>query len=63
MPTRLKAVSPQEYLTEIQRMRKKGPWKLPMGFGDYVQFWLLSLLIHWNWFSHFFFGFIGRGGH
>jgi thiazole/oxazole-forming peptide maturase SagD family component len=35
-------------------MRKKGPWKLPMGFGDYVQFWLLSLLIHWNWFSHFF---------
>lgn len=39
------------YLEDIERMRKLGPWKLPLRMGDRLQLWLLKILLSVSWFG------------
>lgn len=41
----------KEYLDDITSMRKYGPWKLPLGAGDRIHFFLLKSFLRFSWFS------------
>ncbi len=47
-------VSVPECLEDLERMKKTGPWRLPMSFGDYTQFFILGILAKSHWFRRFF---------
>ena len=44
-------ISLKEYVNDLEGMRRSGPWKLPLGAGDRVHFFFLSLMARFSWFS------------
>lgn len=40
-----------DYLADIARFRKGARWRLPLGFTDRAQLWLLSVLVRFSWFT------------
>lgn len=43
----------KEYVEDIERMRKNGPWKLSLGIGDRIHLSFLSIVARFSWFSDF----------
>lgn len=41
----------KEYVDDIERMRKEGPWRLPIGVFDRIQLFFLSMVVKFSWFS------------
>jgi thiazole/oxazole-forming peptide maturase SagD family component len=41
----------REYIDDIELMRKHGPWKIPLGLGDSMHFFLLKCVAKFSWFS------------
>lgn len=41
----------KEYIDDINRMRKYGPWRLPLRVIDYVHFYFLMFVEKFSWFS------------
>jgi thiazole/oxazole-forming peptide maturase SagD family component len=40
-----------EYLDDIYSMKKYGPWRLPLGYGDRLHLLLLGFFARFSWFS------------
>lgn len=41
----------REYVRDLEEMRRNGPWKLPLGVGDRIHLFFLSLMARFSWFS------------
>lgn len=41
----------KEYVEDILYMQKNGPWKIPLRFGDRLQFFFLKIIIKFSWFA------------
>ncbi len=41
----------REYLDDIRSMQRNGPWTLPLGIGDRMHLFFLSLVERFSWFS------------
>ena len=44
-------ISLQDYVEDIQEMKRYGPWKLPLGSLDYLHFLFLSFVLKISWFK------------
>lgn len=44
-------LSIKEYVDDIDRMRRNGPWRLPLGIGDRLQLFFLKMVIKFSWFA------------
>jgi thiazole/oxazole-forming peptide maturase SagD family component len=40
-----------EYVADIKRFRSQSPWRLPLGFKDRLQLWLLARMVSFSWFA------------